>query len=218
MAEMQAAKDFSNRMLGGVDLLFNNAGIAYNARPFWEIPADAVQRSYDANVFGVINGVRAFVPEMMARGTGYIMNTASIGGFQVSDRLDLWHQGLCASTKYAVVALTEALALEVKARGIGVSILAPGAVATGIAHSGRDFPGITGELEGGASAAMEEVLAKAGMDPILVADMAIAGLLRKELYVFTHAEFRGKLAERARNIDASFEVTAAREHEYQALG
>ncbi len=112
---MHAASSFSDSVMNGVDILFNNAGVAFNSKPLWETPAEMVDWSFGVNVFGVINGVREFVPGMIAQGRGHIVNTASIGGFQVSDRFDLWHQGLYASTKYAVVALSESLAMELRA-------------------------------------------------------------------------------------------------------
>ena len=80
-AALEALAEAAFAQHGGVDLLFNNAGVLTTALS-WEISADAWQRSLDINIGGVVNGLRAFVPRMMAAGgPARIINTASVGGF-----------------------------------------------------------------------------------------------------------------------------------------
>lgn len=114
---------------GRVDLLFNNAGVLSTGR-IWEIEPAKWRQALDVNIMGVVHGLRAFVPRMIEAGTAArIVHTASVGGFLPSPMLSPY----CA-TKFAVVALTEALAGELAAMGspVKVSLLAPGPVKTEI--------------------------------------------------------------------------------------
>ncbi len=114
---------------GQVDLLFNNAGVLSTGF-IWEISPETWQRSLDVNIGGIVNGVRAFVPRMLAADRpARIVNTASVGGFLPSPLMAPY-----TSTKFAAVALTESLAGELKLikSKIEVSLLAPGPVKSGI--------------------------------------------------------------------------------------
>ena len=114
---------------GQVDLLFNNAGVLASGFS-WEVSAEKWQQVIDVNLSGVINGIRAFVPRLLAAGRpARIVNTASVGGFLPSTMMAPY-----SATKFAVVALTECLAGELKMLGapIEVSLLAPGPVKTEI--------------------------------------------------------------------------------------
>lgn len=207
--EMNTIKTRCDALMGGADLLFNNAGVAYNAQPVWNLPEDQVAWNFAVNVNGVINGLHAFVPDMIARGHGHVVNTASIGGFQVSERVDIWHQGLYASTKYAVVALSEALEIELRGKGVGVSILAPGPVATGIASSDRNKPGkFGGPGEGGATEEMKEMLARDGADPAFIAELTVRAVQNDQLYIFTHPEFGERVSRRHKDIEEGFKMSA----------
>ncbi|OCC25149.1 oxidoreductase [Croceicoccus estronivorus] len=114
---------------GQVDLLFNNAGVLATGNS-WEIPPEKWRQSWAVNVDGVLNGLRAFVPRLIAaERPARIINTASVGGFLPSPLMAPY-----SATKFAVVALTESLAGELQALGtsIAVSLLAPGPVKSGI--------------------------------------------------------------------------------------
>lgn len=114
---------------GSVDILFNNAGVLSSGRS-WEIDDETWQRSLDINIGGVINGIRAFVPPMIAANRpSRIVNTASVGGFFPSPLMAPY-----TASKFAVVGLTEALAGELSAieSKVQVSLLAPGPVKTAI--------------------------------------------------------------------------------------
>lgn len=126
---------------GKVDMVFNNAGVLSTGLS-WEIPADRWQALLDVNIGGIVNGLRAFVPRLIAAGQpARIINTASVGGFLPSPFMAPY----CA-TKFAVVALTESLAGELAMLGspIAVSLLAPGPVKSEIFReqpdaASRDF-------------------------------------------------------------------------------
>lgn len=114
---------------GPVELLFNNAGVLTTGNS-WEIPADKWRTAIEVNVLGIVNGLRAFVPRLLAEGRpARIVNTASVGGFLPSPLMAPY-----SATKFAVVALTEALAGELAMQGghVTASLLAPGPVKSDI--------------------------------------------------------------------------------------
>ncbi|MGH8445165.1 MAG: SDR family NAD(P)-dependent oxidoreductase [Solimonas sp.] len=126
---VDALADAAWRHYGGVDLLFNNAGIMATGFS-WQIDAARWRRTLDVNIGGVVNGVRAFVPRLLAaQRPAHIVNTASIGGFLASPLMAPY-----SASKFAVVALTESLRseMEMLQAPVGVSLLAPGPVITGI--------------------------------------------------------------------------------------
>lgn len=122
-----AAAEAAERVLGPVSLLFNNAGVAGGA-PAAKLTFELWDWSIGVNLHGVINGVQTFLPRMVARGEGgHIVNTASGAGLAATGA------GVIYTTpKFAVVGMSEALHAELAPVGIGVSVLCPGPVATGI--------------------------------------------------------------------------------------
>ena len=123
---------------GAIHIVCNNAGVSMLGVRLEEIPRSDWDWVIDVNIKGVINGIRTFVPRMRRHGeSGHIVNTASIAGLQVNPN---FRTGAYAMTKYAVVALSEALEQELAGSGIGVSVLCPAAVDTGIHLSARARP------------------------------------------------------------------------------
>lgn len=120
--------------LGPVDLLFNNAGIAPDAS-LKKLDYDRWDLVLGINVMGVVNGLQTFLPGMMERESGYIVNTASgaglVGGANV----------LYTSSKFAIVGLSESLKLEASKYGIDVSVLCPAQVDTQILQSTKKIFG-----------------------------------------------------------------------------
>ena len=129
---------------GQVDFLFNNAGVVYIG-DLLDMPHEAWKRTMDVNLWGVINGVRAAYPRMVRRGSGCIVNTASIAGLSPSPGFAIY-----STSKHAVVGLSQALRGEAKKYGVQVNVLCPGVVSTPMvtnAHfSGIDGSGATAEL------------------------------------------------------------------------
>jgi len=164
----------------------------------------------DVNLMGVVNGVRAFLPHMRAHGEGsHIVNTASMAGIVSS------HQGFAPypASKYAVVGMSEGLAVELKPFGIGVSILCPGIVRTSILESARNRPQRYGpptpvDTSNPLYDRFPERV-RTGMDPAEVARRIVAAIRNDELYVFTHPEMRGAVEERFQAILAAFDRAAA---------
>lgn len=207
---MYAAAQTVSDTFGRLDILVNNAGIAYNVKPVHEAPDEAIDWSVNVNLYGVLNGIKAFVPLIIAGGQGgHIVNTSSIGGFQVRKNPN-WHQGLYAATKYAVTALSEGLRLDLEDQGIGVSILAPAAVATNILTSDRNRPDrFGGPTTGSQSGVFAEMFKQTGMAPDAVGERVIKGIVDNELYIFTHLDTQAWLEERHRRIEDAFEATRA---------
>ncbi len=109
---------------GRVDVLFNNAGVVVGGYAH-RLSLEDWRLAVDVNLMGVIHGVAAFLPRMIEQGAGHIVNTASIAGLMAFPMVAPY-----SATKFAVVGLSEALDLELAARGVRVSGLCPGAVKT----------------------------------------------------------------------------------------
>ena len=127
--DLEALAELVYSRFGAVDFLFNNAGVLSSGLS-WEIEQAVWERSFDVNVLGVVNGIKAFVPRMLAADRpARIINTASVGGFFTGPLMAPY-----AASKAAVVSLTEALQHELASKGgkVQASVLAPGPVATGI--------------------------------------------------------------------------------------
>ena len=126
---------------GPVGLVMNNAGVVLRGA-LESIDMDTWRWCFGINVFGVIRGIHAFLPRMIERRHGYIVNTGSVAGL-----VALTGEGApYVASKFAVVGLTEALALYCQPWGIGVSLLCPGGVNTNLAETGRSI-GMTPERE-----------------------------------------------------------------------
>lgn len=104
---------------GRLDILVNNAGIGYFG-PTAETSAEEAERLFAVNVLGTLHGIRAAVPAMRRQGGGHILTVASISGKRATPGA-----GVYAATKFAQVALSEALRLELREAGIRVSLICP---------------------------------------------------------------------------------------------
>jgi NAD(P)-dependent dehydrogenase (short-subunit alcohol dehydrogenase family) len=125
------------KKFGAVHLLFNNAGVAV-AGPAWTATLDDWKWSIDVNLMGVVHGIRSFVPRMLAQGDEcHIVNTASVAGL-----LSVPGSAVYCVTKHGVVTLSEVLHhdLQLANAKIGVSVLCPAFVNTGIGESERNRP------------------------------------------------------------------------------
>ncbi|MBF6166834.1 SDR family oxidoreductase [Streptomyces gardneri] len=121
--------------LGGIDFLFNTAGIRLGGAAE-HMPLAQWQRIVDVNLWGVVHGTRHAYPLMRAQGSGHIVNMASIAGLT-----PVAPSAAYAMTEHAVVGLSTALRVEAAAAGVRVSVAVPGGVATDIVDSGIDLPG-----------------------------------------------------------------------------
>ncbi len=123
-AQIAAALEATEKAFGAIDVLVNNAGYGYMAAV--EEGEDAeVRRLFDTNYFGVVDTIKAVLPGMRARRSGYIVNMSSMTGL-VTNPPNVYY----SSSKYALEALTEGLAKEVAPFGIKVTAIEPGAFRT----------------------------------------------------------------------------------------
>lgn len=182
---------------GAVDVLCNNAGVA-GGGPAWALTLDDWRWVLDVNLWGVIHGVRAFVPAMVERGSGHVVNTASMAGLSAAPFL-----GAYAASKWAVVGLSETMfhELGMLAPGVGVSVLCPAWVSTRIHESGRNRPGHVAETwRPDGDPEMPSPVAdavRAGKDPADVAAAVVEAIHDRRLWILTHPEAMGVLADRA---------------------
>lgn len=139
LPDLQDLADQAERAFGPVFLLANNAGVGTVGPPVWKLTDADWRWVLEVNLFGVINGLQAFLPGMVARGEGHVINTSSAAGL-------LSPRGMApyAASKHAIVAISEVLHHEVKASGadIGVTVACPGLVATNMADNERNRPSV----------------------------------------------------------------------------
>ncbi len=156
---------------GRVDILHNNAGIGH-AGPIEETPLEDWRKVLDVNLFGVINGLNAFVPKMIEQGgSAHVVNTASMAGLQASAGMAPY----CTS-KFGVVGMSIALDAELKSKGIRVTALCPGIINTAIVKEST----MRGAIEGRHDE-LTNFYKKRGASPDAVARDAVAAILRKQV-------------------------------------
>jgi NAD(P)-dependent dehydrogenase (short-subunit alcohol dehydrogenase family) len=132
--------DLADRTLekfGRVDVVCNNAGVTAPAAPIWETDERDWQWVLGVNLWGVIHGIRAFVPHLVAQGSGHVANTGSMAGLSIVPMVASY-----TASKHAVVAISESLRaeLDVHAPDVGVTVLCPSYVPTRLADSARNRP------------------------------------------------------------------------------
>ncbi|MGH6970421.1 MAG: SDR family NAD(P)-dependent oxidoreductase [Caulobacteraceae bacterium] len=177
---------------GKVHVLCNNAGVSGGGggTPIWAQTQNEWDWVMGVNFQGVVNGLRAFLPAMIAHGEeGHVVNTASILG------LTTGAGSIYGVSKHAVARLTEGLFHDLKAAGadIGVTLLCPGMIATNIITSGRNRPDEFAEAAPNAArraaiAAMDARFKSDGMAPREVGEKVAEAILAGQFYVLTHAD------------------------------
>jgi NAD(P)-dependent dehydrogenase (short-subunit alcohol dehydrogenase family) len=190
-----------DRDLAGADVVCNNAGVSPLGAA-WEASLGDWQWIIGVNLWGVIHGVRSFVPRLMARGGGHVVNTASVAGI-----INPPGSGAYNVTKHAVVALSETLHHDLRERGsaVGVSVLCPAYVPTGIADSERNRPaGLAAGAKSPETRAREQMLRKAVASGRLSADdvaRAVVQAVKEErFYILTHPRIKGAIRARMEDI------------------
>ena len=131
-AEMQAFADAVHAQVEAVDLLMNNAGVGLGGGML-DTSLDDWHWIVDINLFGVVHGIHHFVPAMVRRGRGgHVVNVASMAGYAATSLLPAY-----ATTKFAVIGLSESLREELAPHRIGVTAICPGVINTGIVTATR---------------------------------------------------------------------------------
>ena len=199
--QVEALAQRTLERFGAVHLLFNNAGVAVGG-PIWEHTLRDWQWILGVNLWGVIHGVRTFVPLMLAQGgEAHIVNTASMAGLLSTPGLGAYNV-----TKHGVVTLSETLALDLAAQGanIKVSVLCPGWVKTRISDSARNRPPALQNTaavqpdDRGDSVARD--LVAQGIAPEQVADLVFEAVRSEKFYILTHPTWKPLVQKRVENI------------------
>jgi NAD(P)-dependent dehydrogenase (short-subunit alcohol dehydrogenase family) len=192
-------------VFGAVHVLFNNAGVGAGTT-VWESTLADWEWVMGVNLWGVIYGVRTFVPIMLKQADDcHIINTASMAGLISGPAL-----GIYKVTKHGVVSLSETLCCELAAIGskIKVSVLCPAAVKTQILHSERNRPSelrnaLTVESGNPAVAQAEQTLhrlIKTGWAPSQVAEVVFDGIRNERFYILTHENWKPMVQTRMEDI------------------
>jgi NAD(P)-dependent dehydrogenase (short-subunit alcohol dehydrogenase family) len=190
---------------GTAHIVCNNAGIGASGAPAWETSLADWQWTLNVNLWGVIHGVRAFVPRMVEQGEGHVVNTASIAGLVTVPGMAPY----CV-TKEGVVALSECLHHDLTVRGVTkvrVSVLCPAWVKTKISDSERNRPASLPRAERAAPTDQEQVIegavraaVAAGIPPEVVADKVLQAIVEERFWILTHSKTKKMIERRMRGI------------------
>ena len=190
---------------GKVHVLCNNAGIGGARAPrIWDASEKDWQWTLGVNLWGVIHGIRVFVPLMLSHGEeGHVVNTASMAGLAQGNRA-------YSVSKHGVVALSEALydGLKLENAKVGASVLCPGLTNTNLTFSARNRPDHMKD-DPGAQPTAEEMeraaqtkqwLEGAGLPPERTAEIVLQAIKDDQFYILTHDEYDDVIRERMENI------------------
>ena len=197
VSDRESVTDLARRVredAGEVWLLVNNAGV-YLSAPFTQMPPADWEFVVGVNFCGVVHCMQAFLPGMVERDSGHVVNTSSIDGL-----VTVRNAAGYVAAKHAVSALSETVYRELEEAGssVGISVLCPAAVATDILNSARHRPSRLGPA---APAAERDYPPLDGvMQPAEVADIMFVGLAERRFWILTHPE-QGAPAIRARAED-----------------
>jgi short-subunit dehydrogenase len=190
--QVERLRDQAVDQFGGVDLLFNNAGVMQTGFS-WDITEAQWQRMLNVNLNGVINGIRSFVPLLLRQGRpGHVINTASLAGLVSSPLMAPYNV-----TKQAVVALSETLHYELAMIGapVSVSVLCPGPVASEIMASNQVV-----DTAGSDFSQLLDSTIRQGMTPAQLATQVFAAIEEKRFWILPHKGFKPALERRVQSI------------------
>ncbi len=188
--DVQTLADRTIDAFGAVHVVCNNAGVETGAN-FADIPVAAWDWVLGVNLWGVLHGCRTFLPLIREQGEGHIVNTGSVASFATG----LPTFSPYTTSKFAVLGVSECLEIELRTGGedIGVSLLAPGVVATRMPDAERNRPSDVPSTE--ADPLRHEILEslrtavkQVGMNPAEVAAMVVDAIRHRRFFVLTHPE------------------------------
>jgi NAD(P)-dependent dehydrogenase (short-subunit alcohol dehydrogenase family) len=220
VSDWESVADLASETLsqyGAVQILSNNAGVTSSgmASKIWEHPQSDWDWVYGVNFWGVLNGIRAFVPVMLEMDEEcHIVNTASVAGLVA-------YGSIYGSTKTGVVDISETLVMQLRSidSKIGVSVLCPGAVNTQLLNSSRNRPpeysfnpsseDVPAELQRVRDASSD--LLRNGRDPLEVGDIVVEAIKQNRFYVLTDDVWNHLIESRPRDIFSGNPPTHDRE-------
>ena len=189
LQQVEQLATFCEEMYGRVHLLFNNAGVLIMG-PTWELTGDDWRWVLGVNVFGVIHGIRAFLPKMLAHGEdGYIVNTGSLACFSGHGDYAPY-----SASKAAVLSISQSLYSEMRAMmtKIRVSVVCPGVVQTRLHESWRNRPAddtawSRRDIEDPDRLASSQEYRSRGKTAEEIAQAIFDGMQAEKFYIFTDA-------------------------------
>ncbi|MYE46200.1 MAG: SDR family NAD(P)-dependent oxidoreductase [Chloroflexi bacterium] len=202
-ASVEALADRAYEAFGAVHLLCNNAGVGGGRGPTQDTTLADWQWILGVNLWGVIHGVRAFVPRMLDGGEeGHVVNTSSGAGLAATPFNTVY-----GTSKAGVVALSEALWLELDLRDapVSASVLCPGLIRTNILDAERNRPEALrnpGEPppEGSGRARLRDAMESSGMPPAEVAAHVVEAIRERRFWILTHDDMDPWMRQRAESI------------------
>ena len=191
----------AERNFGKLHIACNNAGVPMHGTRLVEVPPGDWEFVIGVNIWGVIHGIRHFVPAILRHGEeGHVVNTASVAGFQNRRNTN---QGPYSMSKYAVLSLSEALEHELGGTNVGVSVLCPGPINTNIPRGARNRPDHMGgpQVRASNEATLAERLATTGLDPMKVGERVVDAIRTRTFYAFVSAVPAEVITARHRRIE-----------------
>jgi NAD(P)-dependent dehydrogenase (short-subunit alcohol dehydrogenase family) len=200
-AQVEALADRAFAAFGSVHVLCNNAGVGHGEpKPMFRYSAEDWRWLMGINLFGVVHGVRSFVPRMAAQPCeSWVVNTASITGLLATVPM----LGPYAVSKHAVVALSEGLFAELSLleQPVKVAVLCPAWVSTRIADGERNRPGAAPASDSDLARRIRESVA-GGTSPSGIADAVVQAIREDRFYVLPHPETQAGVRRRFEGIAA----------------
>jgi NAD(P)-dependent dehydrogenase (short-subunit alcohol dehydrogenase family) len=202
---VEALRDAAVERFGSVHVLCNNAGVGTGGLS-WQQSVTDWEWVLGVNLWGVIHGIRAFMPLLIEQGEGHVVNTASMAGLSSPPMMAIYNV-----SKHGVVTLSETMfgELAMMESPVGVSVLCPGWVNTRIHEAARNRPeaeDVDREPDPEAEARGELFrdtlggLIASGLAPADVADLVLDAILTKRFYILTHPEWKPMITRRAEAI------------------
>jgi NAD(P)-dependent dehydrogenase (short-subunit alcohol dehydrogenase family) len=185
---------------GAAHLLFNNAGVS-PVGPAWTATLEDWQWTIGVNLMGVVHGIRSFVPRMLEqKDECHVVNTASVAGL-----LSVPASAVYCVTKHGVVTLSECLHHDLRLFGarVGVSVLCPAFVNTGIKDSQRNRPdalAASNPLAKPFEQQMRKAVESGRLSAAEVAKITLDAVKENRFYIFTHPKIKGSIETRMRDI------------------
>jgi NAD(P)-dependent dehydrogenase (short-subunit alcohol dehydrogenase family) len=195
--------DLARRTLerfGRVDVVCNNAGVVTYSKPTWEMDELDWAWVLGVNLWGVIHGIRSFVPTLVAQGRGHVVNTASIVGLSIGPEIAPY-----TASKHAVVAISETMRgeLATRAPGVGVTVLCPSYVPTRIGEAQRNRPAdLTPDSGAAAEGRARDRSRLEATPPDEVGEMVAAAIESGRFYLTTGADAAALVEHRFNGIRA----------------
>jgi len=208
LSQWQNTADKAIDRFGKIHMLVNNAGVGSNPGLIEQTDDKDWRWVLDVNLMGVIYGTQTMVPLMKQHGEqGWLINVASMAGM-----MGVPTAGAYTATKVAVVGMSESWYAELKPHNIQVSVLCPAFVKTRINLSNRNKPDElksdkeknTDNVSPSSSAKHMQKVIDNGLPPEIVGERVVEAVSNKELYIFTHPNYRKVVQKRFKSIDDAF--------------